>query len=105
MKGWWKAYASMLLARVNTATGIRYRDEPAILAWELGNEFRCSSCAGTHKLHDAIGELASYLKSLGPTQLISDGGDRKSTRLNSSHTVISYAVFCLKKKKKIQLTY
>src|SRR5437588_3111264 len=26
--------------------------------------------------------------------------DRKSTRLNSSHTVISYAVFCLKKKKK-----
>src|SRR5256885_11630596 len=27
------------------------------------------------------------------------GGDRKSTRLNSSHLVISYAVFCLKKKK------
>src|SRR5256885_3898329 len=33
-----------------------------------------------------------------------DGGaliDRKSTRLNSSHLVISYAVFCLKKKKKM----
>src|SRR5262245_65237547 len=29
------------------------------------------------------------------------GGDRKSTRLNSSHLGISYAVFCLKKKKKI----
>src|SRR5256885_12773216 len=29
----------------------------------------------------------------------SSGGDRKSTRLNSSHLVISYAVFCLKKKK------
>src|SRR2546422_6376582 len=28
------------------------------------------------------------------------GGDRKSTRLNSSHGYISYAVFCLKKKKK-----
>src|SRR3954463_9482237 len=27
-------------------------------------------------------------------------GDRKSTRLNSSHTIISYAVFCLKKKRK-----
>src|SRR5256885_4213130 len=27
-----------------------------------------------------------------------DGADRKSTRLNSSHLVISYAVFCLKKK-------
>src|SRR3989454_8227022 len=31
--------------------------------------------------------------------------DRKSTRLNSSHLVISYAVFCLKKKKKILSVY
>src|SRR5438034_11046700 len=31
---------------------------------------------------------------------VAAGRDRKSTRLNSSHTVISYAVFCLKKKKK-----
>src|SRR2546427_4176554 len=30
--------------------------------------------------------------------------DRKSTRLNSSHSQISYAVFCLKKKKKTELT-
>src|SRR5438552_12130194 len=30
--------------------------------------------------------------------------DRKSTRLNSSHQIISYAVFCLKKKKKTQPT-
>src|SRR3712207_9017492 len=29
-----------------------------------------------------------------------EGGDRKSTRLNSSHANISYAVFCLKKKKR-----
>src|SRR5947209_20533310 len=34
----------------------------------------------------------------------SDNTDRKSTRLNSSHANISYAVFCLKKKK-INLTY
>src|SRR5947207_11158682 len=32
------------------------------------------------------------------------GSDRKSTRLNSSHTVISYAVFCLKKKNKKSTT-
>src|SRR3712207_6866256 len=32
-----------------------------------------------------------------------DGEDRKSTRLNSSHANISYAVFCLKKKKNISL--
>src|SRR2546429_6394990 len=34
-----------------------------------------------------------------------DRGDRKSTRLNSSHGYISYAVFCLKKKKTIQYTH
>src|SRR2546422_7169688 len=33
-----------------------------------------------------------------------DNADRKSTRLNSSHGYISYAVFCLKKKKKINNT-
>src|SRR5205085_8806976 len=39
----------------------------------------------------------------GKTTLIrSIMGDRKSTRLNSSHSQISYAVFCLKKKKKIR---
>src|SRR5260221_4281931 len=32
-------------------------------------------------------------------QYLTRGKDRKSTRLNSSHTVISYAVFCLQKKK------
>src|SRR5439155_13344788 len=33
-----------------------------------------------------------------------DGIDRKSTRLNSSHVAISYAVYCLKKKKKNNVT-
>src|SRR3712207_9129761 len=35
-----------------------------------------------------------------PQRLVMPGQDRKSTRLNSSHANISYAVFCLKKKKK-----
>src|SRR2546429_1190584 len=35
-----------------------------------------------------------------PARASSHGEDRKSTRLNSSHGYISYAVFCLKKKKK-----
>src|SRR2546427_326065 len=47
------------------------------------------------KLVDIARELPS-----GPVRL-----DRKSTRLNSSHSQISYAVFCLKKKKKIESGY
>src|SRR5690349_22729055 len=36
---------------------------------------------------------------------LSRGGDRKSTRLNSSHVEISYAVFCLKKKSHLENSY
>src|SRR3712207_7718620 len=39
-------------------------------------------------------------ESQSPRALVLDELDRKSTRLNSSHANISYAVFCLKKKKK-----
>jgi len=75
MKQWWKDYVFMLMNRVNTFTGIRYKDEPAILAWEIGNELRCQSCAGTTRLPDTIAELAGFLKQVAPNQLVGDGGD------------------------------
>src|SRR5256885_9910678 len=40
----------------------------------------------------------SFWKPRDPLGVRKNGTDRKSTRLNSSHLVISYAVFCLKKK-------
>src|SRR5687768_18346163 len=48
--------------------------------------------------------------SSAPRRAVAAGGgsrnrDRKSTRLNSSHGYISYAVFCLKKKKNIDIMY
>src|SRR5437588_3789373 len=45
------------------------------------------------------GHVSVVIRSEGEEALITGDLDRKSTRLNSSHTVISYAVFCLKKKK------
>src|ERR1022692_5063530 len=50
---------------------------------------------------DALFCQQPHRHSANPAQLSSRllGPDRKSTRLNSSHLVISYAVFCLKKKK------
>src|SRR5436309_9371885 len=46
----------------------------------------------------------NHLASSGQVQAVL-GPDRKSTRLNSSHVKISYAVFCLKKKKKYDVFY
>src|SRR2546426_4773556 len=47
---------------------------------------------GTGRMHSPEGSSS--------TRSVATRSDRKSTRLNSSHLVISYAVFCLKKKKK-----
>src|SRR2546430_4082464 len=44
--------------------------------------------------------LSPEPQSLSQSKQREQHGDRKSTRLNSSHSQISYAVFCLKKKKK-----
>src|SRR5437588_6978461 len=50
---------------------------------------------GIHQIRYVVGDHDEDWRGVSDVQ-----EDRKSTRLNSSHTVISYAVFCLKKKKK-----
>src|SRR5256885_15820503 len=56
---------------------------------------------GVKKPPGACGRLGPGADAQGS---IDHQADRKSTRLNSSHLVISYAVFCLKKKNKNELT-
>src|SRR5690625_1228157 len=58
--------------------------------WETTPQYAEGVFVGA-KLHDEELEF---------TATDENGADRKSTRLNSSHVAISYAVFCLKKKKK-----
>src|SRR5438309_11935783 len=52
---------------------------------------RCNARLATRDHRDRVRTASSFQR------------DRKSTRLNSSHSSISYAVFCLKKKKKVNL--
>src|SRR2546430_5582698 len=65
----------------------------------------------TLSLHDALPIYVGEGDARGPAVVLFDAGrlrdvakakvDRKSTRLNSSHSQISYAVFCLKKKNRV----
>src|SRR5258708_10647271 len=60
-------------------------------------------CVPGHRRPDGARCVARFQR--GGTAVPAEGFlDRKSTRLNSSHQIISYAVFCLKKKKNIVLS-
>ena len=67
----YKANARAVIERVNRYTGIAYRDNPAVFAWELINEPRCRNCA--RHLQDWIEEMAKYVKSLDAKHLLSTG--------------------------------
>src|SRR3712207_8973017 len=54
----------------------------------------------TGQVREALGDVAAGTQE-GRSECPGAGEDRKSTRLNSSHANISYAVFCLKKKKNL----
>src|SRR2546422_5171215 len=60
-----------------------------------------ASGEGHHECRERGGRSHGVASSCWFARLV---GDRKSTRLNSSHGYISYAVFCLKKKKKKNLS-
>src|SRR2546427_2955079 len=65
--------------------------------------FRSPQLAATEILRDALTFVVPPRHNLAKRRSV-DVTDRKSTRLNSSHSQISYAVFCLKKKKQQSLT-
>src|SRR2546430_13333730 len=78
------------------------RESPATVCVEVSNRGRAGGSARTGKRR-AIGRRNP--RQLQTRRHVSPSRDRKSTRLNSSHSQISYAVFCLKKKKSTVETY
>src|SRR5438105_11883467 len=72
---------------------------------ELTSTRRQAAAAALHAKAEAVSHADKLAERIGEERLSQHKevvGDRKSTRLNSSHEWISYAVFCLKKKKKVR---
>lgn len=61
-----KATISYVLNRVNTITGVPYKDDKAVLAWETGNELTPSSTTWT-------ADIAAHIKSIDANHLVVDG--------------------------------
>lgn len=83
IRGWYRDWISHVLNRVNVFTGVAYKDEPAIMTWELGNEPRCLSAGAyprsanctTQTLVAWADEMTRHLKSVDPNHLASVGDE------------------------------
>jgi mannan endo-1,4-beta-mannosidase len=81
IREWFRNYLTMLLNRRNTITGALYKDEAAIVAWELGNELRNKTSVASERARRAdellawTREMAGHIKSIDRNHLVADGGE------------------------------
>ncbi|XP_058095398.1 mannan endo-1,4-beta-mannosidase 2-like [Magnolia sinica] len=73
IRNYFKTYLKAVLTRRNSITGMEYRDDPTIFAWELMNEPRCMSDASGDTLQDWIEEMARFVKSIDRNHLLTVG--------------------------------
>lgn len=72
-KQWYKGYVNYFLNRINSITGVAYKNDPTIMIWELANEPRCQSDPTGDKLQSWINEMASYIKTIDVIHMVSTG--------------------------------
>ncbi|XP_047336466.1 mannan endo-1,4-beta-mannosidase 2-like [Impatiens glandulifera] len=73
IRHYFKNYIKAVLTRRNTITGIEYRNDPTIFAWELMNEPRCMSDPSGETLQDWIEEMSIFVKSIDKNHLLTVG--------------------------------
>ncbi|KAE8793985.1 Mannan endo-1,4-beta-mannosidase 4 [Hordeum vulgare] len=73
VKSYYKNHVKTVLTRVNTVTGVAYRDDPAIFGWELMNEPRCGAEPTGAMVQAWVEEMAPYLKTIDAAHLVTAG--------------------------------
>jgi mannan endo-1,4-beta-mannosidase len=67
-------YGRTLATRVNTVTGVAYRDDPAVFGWELVNELRCEGCSPALAA-EFLADVAGRIREVDPVHLIGAGDE------------------------------
>ncbi|CAI9116782.1 OLC1v1018023C1 [Oldenlandia corymbosa var. corymbosa] len=94
VKGLYKNHIKAVLTRKNTISGVIYKDDPTIMAWELMNEPRTPTDLSGKTIQDWISEMASYLKSIDSKHLLEVGlegfygSDPKKRSINPNSQLI-----------------
>ncbi|XP_027109757.1 mannan endo-1,4-beta-mannosidase 4-like [Coffea arabica] len=73
VRGYFKNHIKTVLTRINSITGLAYKDDPTIFAWELMNEPRCQSDLSGKAIQDWISEMATHVKSIDSDHLLDIG--------------------------------
>ncbi|WP_254450282.1 cellulose binding domain-containing protein [Cohnella herbarum] len=71
----YKNYVNYVLNRTNTYSGIKYKDDPTIMTWELANEPRAQTDKTGNTLVNWADEMSAYIKSLDPNHLVAVGDE------------------------------
>ncbi len=83
IRAWFKSWIAHLLNRTNTYNGLKYKNDPTIMTWELANEPRClsagayprSSSCTTQTLIAWADEMSTFIKTIDPKHLVSVGDE------------------------------
>ncbi|KAL3630426.1 hypothetical protein CASFOL_023410 [Castilleja foliolosa] len=73
VKGYYKNHVKAVLTRVNSFTGVAYKDDATIVGWELINEPRSQSDLSGKPIQDWVAEMAAYVKSIDNKHLVEVG--------------------------------
>merc|ERR1712107_528914 len=99
----YKAHVLFMTDHMNPYTGLKLKEDPTIMAWQIANEPRATANCNdslSESFNQLIGEIASFIKKAAPQQLVSTGseGDTPwgcsvgdSLVDNHNHSAVDYA--------------